>query len=145
MHMTEHGMMDDSARREHEQHAAWEKREAARVRAQNAKEKQAMVEAAGKNKRKGRGRTNYMSLPDTDYHRIHRTDYYADQERDETIEGRLYWCIQHLHIRQDVYRSFRYPLRGMSAIDMDHLRNKLYFDEAVNVIEKMGLSQLLTI
>jgi hypothetical protein len=36
----------------------WEKREAARVRAQNAKEKQAMAEAAGRNKRKGRGRTN---------------------------------------------------------------------------------------
>jgi hypothetical protein len=86
-----------------------------------------------------------MSLPDMDYHRICRTDYYADQESDETIEGHLYWCIQHLHIHQDVYQSFRYPLRGMSAIDMDHLRNKPYFDEAVNVIDKMGLSQLLTI
>jgi hypothetical protein len=36
----------------------WEKREAACVRAQNAKEKQAMAEAAGRNKRKGRCRTN---------------------------------------------------------------------------------------
>jgi hypothetical protein len=93
MHLIEHGMMDDSARREHEHHAAWEKREAAHVRAQNAKEKQAMVEAAGRNKRKGRSRTNYMSLPDMDYHRIRRTDFYVDQERDESIEGRLYWCI----------------------------------------------------
>jgi hypothetical protein len=96
--MIEHGMMDDSACREHEQHAAGEKREAARVRAQTAKEKQAIAEAVGRNKRKGRGRTNYMSLPDTDYYRIHRKDYYADQERDEMIEGCLYWCIQHLHI-----------------------------------------------
>jgi hypothetical protein len=85
MLMTEHGMHDDSAHREHEQHAAWGKHEAARVRAQNAKETQAMAEAAGRNKRKGRSRTNYMSLPDTDYHRIRRTDYYADQERDESI------------------------------------------------------------
>jgi hypothetical protein len=35
-----------------------EKHEAACVRAQNAKEKQAMAEAAGRNKRNGRGRTN---------------------------------------------------------------------------------------
>jgi hypothetical protein len=140
MHVTEHRMVDDSTRREHEQHAAWEKCEAAHVRAQNAKEKQAMAEAAGRGKRKGRSRTNYMSFPDPDYHRIHRKDYYADQERDEMIEGRLYWCIPHLHIRQDVYQSFKFLLRGMSAIDMDHLRNKPYFDDAVNVIEKMGLS-----
>jgi hypothetical protein len=33
----------------------------------------------------------------------------------------------------------------MSAIDMDHLWNKPYFDEAVNVIKRMGLSQLFTI
>jgi hypothetical protein len=97
MHMTKHGMQDDSTRREHEQHASWEKREAARVRAQNAKEKQAMGEAIGRNKRKDRSRRNYMRLPDSDNHMICRKDYYADKERDETSEGRKYWCIQHLH------------------------------------------------
>jgi hypothetical protein len=87
MYMTEHGMQDDSARREH---AQWEKYEAARVKAQKAKEKQAIVEAVGKNKRKGRSRPNYMGMTDTEFHRICRKDFYADQERDESIEGRMY-------------------------------------------------------
>jgi hypothetical protein len=100
MYMTEHGMQDDSARREH---AQWEKSEAARVKAQKAKEKQAIVEAVGKNKRKGRSRPNYMGMTDTEFHRICRKDFYADQERDESIEGRMYWCIEHLHIHQVVY------------------------------------------
>jgi hypothetical protein len=50
-----------------------------------------------------------------------------------------------MHIHQDVYWSFRYPLRGMSAIDMDHLQRKPYFDDALHVIERMGLTQLLSI
>jgi hypothetical protein len=77
MHMTEHGMQDDSACREHEQHAEWEKREAAHVKAQKLKEKQAMAEAVGKNKRKGRSRPNYMGMAEFDYHRIRHTNYYA--------------------------------------------------------------------
>jgi hypothetical protein len=78
MYMNERGMQDDSTRREHEQ---WEKSEAARVKAQ--KEKQAMEEAVGKTKRKDRAsRPNYMSMTDIDFHRIHRKDFYADQERD---------------------------------------------------------------
>jgi hypothetical protein len=92
-----------------------------------------MAEAARRSKRKGKAiRPNLMSLTDTDFHRIHCNDFYADQERD--IAGRLYWCIEHMHIRQDVYRSFRYPLRGMSAIDVDHLKRKPYFDDALQVI-----------
>jgi hypothetical protein len=82
---------------------------------------------------------------DTDFHRIRRKDFYADQERDESIEGRMYWCIEKLHICQDVYRPFNYPLRGMSAIDVGHLQKKPYFDEALHVIERMGLTQLLSI
>jgi hypothetical protein len=86
-----------------------------------------------------------MGMTDTDYHRNRRKDFYTDQERDESIEGRMYWCIEHLHIRRDVYWSFRYPLRGMSAIDVGHLQKKPYFDEALHVIERMGLTQLLSI
>jgi hypothetical protein len=105
-----------------------------------------MVEAAGKSKRKGRAnRPNYMSMTDMDFHKIRRKDFYADQERDESIEGCMYWCIEHMHIRQDVYRYFRYPLRGMSAIDMHHLQKKPYFDDGLHVIERMGLTQLLSI
>jgi hypothetical protein len=33
----------------------------------------------------------------------------------------------------------------MSAIDMDHLQRKPYFDDALHVIERMGLTQLLSI
>jgi hypothetical protein len=128
MYMTEHGMQDDSVRREH---AQWEKAEAA--------------EAAGRNKGKGMRRPNYMGMTDADFHRIYRKDFYADQERDDSIEGRMYWCIEHLHIHQDVYWSFRYPLRRMGAIDMHHLQRKPYFDDALHVIERMGLTQLLSL
>jgi hypothetical protein len=48
------------------------------VKAQKAKEKQAMEEAAGRNKRKGRSRPNYMGMTDMDFHRIRRKDFYAD-------------------------------------------------------------------
>jgi hypothetical protein len=33
----------------------------------------------------------------------------------------------------------------MHPIDLDHLRNKTYFDEAVSVLEKMGLTELVTL
>jgi hypothetical protein len=75
MYMTEHGMQDDSALREH---AQWGKSAAAHVKAQKAKEKQAMAEAAGRNKRKGRSWPNYMGMTDMDFHRIRRKDFYAD-------------------------------------------------------------------
>jgi hypothetical protein len=38
----------------------------------------------------------------------------------------------------------QYPLRGMSAIDVDYVQNKPYFDDALQVIERMGLTQLLS-
>jgi hypothetical protein len=145
MYMIEHSIHDDSAHREHAQHAEWEKREATRVKSQKAKEKQAMAEVPGRNKRKGRSRPNYMGMIDTDFHRIRHKAFYADQERYESIEGRMYWCIENLHICQDVDRPFNYPLRGMSAIDVGHLQKKPYFDEALHVIERMGLTQLLSI
>jgi hypothetical protein len=116
------------------------------VKAQKAKEKQAMAEATRKNKMKGKAvRHNYMSMTDTDFHRIRCKDFYADQEQDESIEGRLYWCIAHMHICQDIYQFFRYPLRGTIAIDVDQLQKKSYFHDALQVIERMGLTQLLSI
>jgi hypothetical protein len=104
-----------------------------------------MADAAGKSNKKGKAvRPNYRSMVDSDYHRISRKDFYMDQDRDESIEGRLYWCIEHMHIRQDVYRPLKYPLRGMSAIHVDYVHNKPYFDDALQVIERMGLTQLLS-
>jgi hypothetical protein len=103
MYATESGMQDASTHKEHE---TWARFEAALVKAQKAKDKQAMEDAAGKSKKKGKVvRPNYMSMVDSDYHRIRCKDFYADQDRDESIEGRLYWCTEHMHIRQDVYRS----------------------------------------
>jgi hypothetical protein len=63
------------------------------MKAQKAKEKQAMAEAAGKSKRTGKAiRPNYMSMTDTDFHRIRCKDFYADQERDESSIGALSIC-----------------------------------------------------
>jgi hypothetical protein len=67
----------------------------------------------------------------SDYHRICCKDFYADQDRDESIEGCLYWCNEHMQIHQDVYWSLKYPLRGTSAIDLDYLQNKPHFDDVL--------------
>jgi hypothetical protein len=69
-------------------------------------------------------------------------DWYTFEPRDEEIEDRGFWCQEQLFIYRDVYETLKYPTRPMHAIDLPHLQSKTYFDDAVPVIEKMGLSEL---
>jgi hypothetical protein len=67
---------------------------------------------------------------------VRRNNWYATP-RDEDIEDRGFWCEEQWAIYRDIYESFKNPTRPMHPIDLDHLRSKTYFDEAISVIEKM--------
>jgi hypothetical protein len=45
-------------------------------------------------------------------------------------------------IYRDIYETLKNPTRPMHAIDLPHLQSKTYFDDAVSVIERMGLTEL---
>jgi hypothetical protein len=114
-------------------------REAARIA---QKEKLAKAQAR---RRKGKDtRPNYKSMPEPDYILVRRNNWYATP-RDEDIEDRGFWCEEQWAIYHDIYESFKNPTRPMHPIDLDHLRSKTYFDEAISVIEKMGLIELATL
>jgi hypothetical protein len=83
-------------------------------------------------------------MPEPDYILMQRNDWYATPH-DEAIEDRVFWCEEQWAIFRDVYESLKNPTCPMHPIDLDHLRSKSYFDDAVSVIEKMGLTKLATL
>jgi hypothetical protein len=105
----------------------------------------AKVAKAQARRRKGKvTRPNYKSMPEAEYILVRRNNWYATP-RDEDIEGRGFWNEEQWGIFHDVYEPLKNPCRPMHPIDFDHLRSKTYFDEAVSVVEKMGLMGLATI
>jgi hypothetical protein len=114
-------------------------REAAR---KAKKEKAAKAQAR---RRKGKAtHPNYKSMPEAEYILVRHTNWYATP-RDEDIEDRGFWNEEQWGIYRDVYEPFKNPCRSMHPIDFDHICSKTYFDEAISVIEKMGLMELATI
>jgi hypothetical protein len=114
-------------------------REAAR---KAEKEKAAKAQAR---RRKGKvTRPNYKSMPEAEYILVRRNNLYATP-RDEDIEDRGFWNEEQWAIYRDIYEHFKNPCRPMHPIDFDHLRSKTYFDEAISVIDKMGLIELATL
>jgi hypothetical protein len=111
-------------------------RQRQREAARNAqKEKLANAQAY---RRKGKDtRPNYKSMPEPDYILVRCNNWYATPQ-DEDIEDRGFWCEEQWAIYREVYESLNNPTRPMYPIDLDHLRSKTYFDEAVSVLEKMG-------
>jgi hypothetical protein len=96
-------------------------------------------------RRKGKEtRPNYKSMPEAEYILVRRNNWYATP-RDEDIEDRGFWCEEQWAIFHDIYEHFKNPTRLMHPIDLDHLRSKTYFDEAISVLEKMGLTELATL
>jgi hypothetical protein len=87
-------------------------------------------------------RPNYKEMAEADYIIVRCKDWYTFQPRDEEIEDHGFWCQEQLFIYHDVYETLKYPICPMHAIDLPHLQSKTYFDDAVPVIEKMGLSEL---
>jgi hypothetical protein len=118
-------------------------RQRQREAARNAqKEKLAKAQAR---RRKGKDtRPNSKSMPKPDYILVRRKNWYATP-RDEDIEDLGFWCEEQWAIYRDIYESFKNPTRPMHPIDLDDLRSKTYFDEAISVLEKMGLTELATL
>jgi hypothetical protein len=105
----------------------------------------AKVAKAQDHRRKGKEtRPNYKSMPEAEYILVRCNNWYATP-RDEDIEDRGFWNEEQWGIFRDVYEPFKNPCRPMHPIDLDHLRSKTYFDEALSVIEKMGLTELATL
>jgi hypothetical protein len=119
-----------------------QQREAAR------KAKKAKAAKAQARRRKGKAaqvsRPNYKSMPEAEYILVRRNNWYATP-RDEDIEDRGFWNEEQWGIFRDVYEPLKNPCRPMHPIDFDHLRSKTYFDEAISVVEKMGLMGLANI
>jgi hypothetical protein len=114
-------------------------REAAR-KAEKEKAAKAQVR-----RRKGKvTHPNYKSMPEAEYILVRRNNWYATP-RDEDIEDRGFWNEEQWAIYRDIYEPFKNPCRPKHPIDFDHLRSKTYFDEAISVIEKMGLMELATL
>jgi hypothetical protein len=118
-------------------------RQRQREAARNAqKEKLAKAQA---HRHKGKDtRPNYKTMPEPDYILVWRNNWYATP-RDEDIEDRGFWCEEQWAIFRDVYEPLKNPTRLMHPIDLDHLCSKTYFDEAVSMLEKMGLTKLDTL
>jgi hypothetical protein len=51
--------------------------------------------------------------------------------------------MEQLFIYKDIYAPMKKPLRPMHPIDLEYVRSKPYF--SVDVIEKVGLTQLMTL
>jgi hypothetical protein len=106
------------------------------------KEKLAKAQAC---RRKGKDtRPNYKTMPEPDYILVRSNNWYATP-RDEDIEDHGFWCEEQWAIYHDVYETLKNPTQPMHPIDLDHLRSKTYFDEAVSMLEKMGLTELATL
>ena len=95
-------------------------------------------------RRKGKtARLNYKTMDSIEYAALRQKDWYEDVPRDEDIEDTNFWCMEQLFIYKDIYDPMKKPVRPMHPIDIDYLRTKTYFAEAVEVTEKMGLHHLM--
>jgi hypothetical protein len=118
-------------------------RQRQREAARNAEKAKAAKAQA--RRRKGKAtHPNYKSMPEAEYILVRHNNWYATP-RDEDIEDRGFWNEEQWGIFRDVYESLKNPCRPMHPIDFHHLRSKTYFDEAISVVEKMGLMGLANI
>jgi hypothetical protein len=107
-------------------------------------QKEKLAKAQSRRRKGKETRPNYKTMPESDYILVRRNNWYTTP-RDEDIEDRGFWCEEQWAIYRDVYEPLKNPTRPMHPIDLDHLRSKTYFDEAVSVLEKMGLTELATL
>ena len=99
--------------------------------------------ASTSSKRKGKAqRPNYKTMPRADYIKIRQGDWYLTP-RDEEIEDNSFWCMEQLFIHRDVYLTMSHPIRPMQPIKLSALESKPAYDQAANVIEKLGLVRLM--
>jgi hypothetical protein len=79
------------------------------------------------------------------YSALRQLDWYSTQPRVVHIEDHRFWCPEQLYIYQDIFAPMRKPIRPMHPIDLGYLKSKEYFVPAVQVVERLGLTGLMTL
>ena len=110
-------------------------KEAEMQKAQDRKKK-----APEKRKRGKEARTNYSDMDRVEYSTLRQQDWFS-QPRDENLTNDNFWTVDQLYIFKDIYEQMK--LRPMKALDMNFLRKKTNFAEAVAVTQKLGLHHLM--
>nr|XP_051182106.1 uncharacterized protein LOC127296116 [Lolium perenne] len=89
-------------------------------------------------------RENYKAMDPVSYSALRLKNWYEDLPRDEEIEGRRYWCMEQMYIYKDIYEPMK-NLRPMQAIDVDILAVNDHFEDAIWVVGRMGLKDIMKI
>jgi hypothetical protein len=89
-------------------------------------------------------RQNYKAMDLISYAAIRMKNWYEDLARDEEIEGRRFWCMEQEYIYKDIYEPMK-KVRHMQAINVDDLDQDNHFGDAIWVIGRMGLKDLMKI
>ncbi|KAK1678572.1 hypothetical protein QYE76_039420 [Lolium multiflorum] len=89
-------------------------------------------------------RENYKAMDPVSYSAIRLKNWYEEVPRDEEIEGRRHWCMEQMYIYKDIYEPMK-NLRPMQAIDVDILTANNHFEDAIWVVGRMGLKDIMKI
>jgi hypothetical protein len=89
-------------------------------------------------------RVNYKQMSTVSYSALRQLDWYSTQPRSVHIEDRRFWCPEQLYIYQDIFAPMSKPIHSMHPIDLGYLKSKEYFVLAIQVVERLGLTGLMT-
>ena len=108
-----------------------------RVTRQHNREATRKIKTPSDVKKKGKGkRINYKEDMDgIDYSALRQLDWFEDEERNEGVENGNFWCMKQNHVYDDIYQTFEHHVRPMHPINMQLLRSKKKFSEAVEVTD----------
>ena len=90
-------------------------------------------------------RPNYKDMDSVEYATLRQKDWYEEVEKDEDIEDNNFWCMEQMFIYKDIYVPMKKHVRPMHPIDLEHIRSRSYFDDAVEVTYQMGLHPLMVL
>jgi hypothetical protein len=61
-----------------------------------------------------------------------------------TLRTVVFWCMEQLFIYKDIFVPMKKPIHSMEPIDIEFLKFKEYLSSAVKVVERLGLTWLIT-
>ena len=95
--------------------------------------------------RRNRGkdaRTNYLDMDGVEFSTMRQGDWFR-QPRDENLTNDNFWTLQQYYVYKDIYEHTK--LHPMRPHDLNFLKKKAGFAEAVHVTQKLGLHHLMGI
>ena len=137
----EDGILEDEVSLRTKQRAAVRKVKAAK----DAKKAERATKMAAQAKKGKEPRVNYKKMSQISYSALRQQDWYANQQRATHIEDRRFWCPEQQYIYQDIFARMSKPIRPMHPLDLTFLKTKEYFVPAIQVVERLGISGLLTV